>query len=200
MLEIGTNMVKGIWNGISDVTGWIIDKIKGFCGGIIDKVKEYFGIHSPSTVFRDEVGKYLAQGLGEGFSDEMENVSEKMQDAIPRDFDMSTNLKYNNGLKRSIAENIVWNSDNINTMPTAYSITPGNQIPNAMGFIYNQNNNEDIGYLIQTLIDILLAYFPQFAKLMEREIVFEDGTVAGHLTPIIDKNLSDEETKRRRGN
>lgn len=65
-------------------------------------------------------------------------------------------------------------------------------------------NNNGIGsnaeYLIQKLIDILLAYFPQFKELMNREIVFEDGTVAARLTPLVDRNLSDEETKRRRGN
>lgn len=68
----------------------------------------------------------------------------------------------------------------------------------------NDNNRNNIGnnteYLIQKLIDILLAYFPQFKELMNREIVFEDGTVAARLTPLVDRNLSDEETKRRRGN
>jgi len=62
------------------------------------------------------------------------------------------------------------------------------------------DGNSNLGYLIQKLIDILLAYFPQFAELMERDIVFEDGTVAAKLTPLLDRNLSDEETKRRRGN
>ena len=62
----------------------------------------------------------------------------------------------------------------------------------------NMGNNAE--YLIQKLIDILLAYFPQFKELMNREIVFDAGTVAARLTPLIDKNLSDEETKRRRGN
>lgn len=65
-------------------------------------------------------------------------------------------------------------------------------------------NNNSMGsnteYLIEKLIDILLAYFPQFKELMSREIIFEDGTVAARLTPLVDRNLSDEETKRRRGN
>ncbi len=65
---------------------------------------------------------------------------------------------------------------------------------------YNENNNKNLSYLLQKLIDILLAYFPQFEKLMDRDLVFEDGTVAARLTPLVDRNLSDEETKRRRGN
>ena len=68
----------------------------------------------------------------------------------------------------------------------------------------NDNNSNNMGnnteYLIQKLIDILLSYFPQFKELMNKEIVFEDGTVAARLTPLVDRNLSDEETKRRRGN
>lgn len=65
---------------------------------------------------------------------------------------------------------------------------------------YNENNNKNLSYLLQKLIDILLAYFPQFEELMDRDLVFEDGTVAARLTPLVDRNLSDEETKRRRGN
>ena len=68
----------------------------------------------------------------------------------------------------------------------------------------NDNNSNNMGnnteYLIQKLIDILLSYFPPFKELMNKEIVFEDGTVAARLTPLVDRNLSDEETKRRRGN
>ena len=160
---------KGSGIGINNAVSWIVDKIKGFCGGIVDKIKEFFGIHSPSTVFRDEVGKYLAQGLGEGFSDEMENVSEEMQDAIPRDFEMSTNLKYNNGVNNPIAGSAIWSSDNINTVPMAYSIAPGSQIQNNIESAYRQNSNENIGYLIQKLIDILLVYFPQFAEMMDKD-------------------------------
>ena len=63
---------------------------------------------------------------------------------------------------------------------------------------YEENNK--LSNLLQRLIDILLAYFPQFAQLMERDLVFEDGTIAARLTPLLDQNLSDEETKRRRGN
>lgn len=67
MLSIGRNIVQGIWNGISGMTGWIIKKISGFASGVVGSIKNFFGIHSPSTLMRDEVGKYLAQGVGVGF-------------------------------------------------------------------------------------------------------------------------------------
>ena len=49
----------------------------------MDGIKGFFGIHSPSRVMRDQVGKYIAQGIGEGFSDEMGSVVGQMQDAMP---------------------------------------------------------------------------------------------------------------------
>ena len=67
MLSIGKNIVQGLWNGISDMTGWIIDKIQGFGSSVLDGIKDFFGIKSPSRLMRDEVGKYLAQGVGVGF-------------------------------------------------------------------------------------------------------------------------------------
>ncbi len=86
--DIGINLVKGIWNGISNATDWILDKIKGFGASVLNGIKSVFGIHSPSTVFRDEVGKYLAQGLGEGFVNEMSNVTNEISSSIPKDFEI----------------------------------------------------------------------------------------------------------------
>ena len=81
-VEIGGNLIKGLWNGIKSVKDWVFDKIKGFCGGIVDKVKHLFGIRSPSRVFRDEIGKYLAQGIGVGFTLESNIVSKDMLNSL----------------------------------------------------------------------------------------------------------------------
>lgn len=69
MLSIGKNIVRGLWNGISDMTGWVLDKIKGFGDSVLGGIKSFFGIKSPSRLMRDEVGKYLAQGVGVGFAE-----------------------------------------------------------------------------------------------------------------------------------
>lgn len=95
--EIGLNLVKGIWNGISNATQWVLDKIKGFGASIVNGIKGIFGIRSPSTVFRDEVGKNLALGLGEGFTDTMADVTADMQGAIPSEFDTDINAHLNAG-------------------------------------------------------------------------------------------------------
>ena len=80
--DIGKNIVEGIWQGISNSFTWIKNKIKGWVGNVVSFIKKIFGIHSPSTVMRDEVGKYLAQGMGVGFDKELDNVYNDMQHAI----------------------------------------------------------------------------------------------------------------------
>lgn len=87
MGRIGINLIEGLWEGISKAGAWLWDQITGFFGGIVDGIKGFFGIHSPSTLFRDEIGKNLALGLGDGFDREMKTVAKDMENAIPTDFD-----------------------------------------------------------------------------------------------------------------
>nr|DAZ67093.1 MAG TPA: tail tape measure protein [Caudoviricetes sp.] len=83
VISIGRNIVTGVWEGISNSIGWLRDKVSGWVSGIMQDIKGFFGIHSPSRLMRDEVGKYLAEGIGVGFEDEMGNVSKQMIDAMP---------------------------------------------------------------------------------------------------------------------
>lgn len=81
--SIGSDIVSGIWDGISGAAGWLADKVSSFASGILDGMKNALGIHSPSRLFRDQVGKYIAQGIGVGFESEMGHVTQQMQDAMP---------------------------------------------------------------------------------------------------------------------
>ena len=90
MAEVGGNLLKGLWQGISDAGAWLWNQISGFFGGIVDGIKDFFGIHSPSKLFAN-LGGFMAEGLGEGFGDEMKDVSKSMQNAIPSDFDLDMN-------------------------------------------------------------------------------------------------------------
>lgn len=66
MADIGKDIVEGLWNGIKDMTSWITGKLKSFGDSVLGGIKDFFGINSPSRVFRDEVGEMLAAGLAEG--------------------------------------------------------------------------------------------------------------------------------------
>lgn len=74
MLNIGKNIVRGIWNGIAGMGSWISGKISGFAKGIVKGFKKALGIHSPSTVMRDEVGVNLAKGVVAGVKKEHKNT------------------------------------------------------------------------------------------------------------------------------
>ncbi len=107
VLDIGKNIVEGLWNGITGMGGWIKNKISNFAGGIIDGFKKTFGIHSPSKVFNREIGKFLALGLGEGFNSNLAKVYRQMKTAV--DFEtqkLSASLSTTANVSKSLNANI----------------------------------------------------------------------------------------------
>jgi phage-related protein len=103
LVSVGGDLIRGLWQGIQNVTGWIMDKIKGFGQSVLNGIKGFFGIHSPSTLFRDEIGVNLGLGVGEGFTASMDGVTKDMQKAIPTKFDTSVELN-NTGLASKVAD------------------------------------------------------------------------------------------------
>ncbi len=93
--EIGKSIIEGLWNGIKSATGWLWEKISRWCDDFVRSFKSSFGIKSPSKVFKDQVGKNMALGVGEGFTEEMKTVSEQMEKAIPTNFDTDLNTAVN---------------------------------------------------------------------------------------------------------
>lgn len=72
--EIGINIIKGIGSGIlNGVTGLVGTAIEA-CKSLTDKVKDFFGIHSPSHLMRDEVGVMLIKGIEVGMEQESDNL------------------------------------------------------------------------------------------------------------------------------
>lgn len=68
IVEIGANIVSGIWDGICSMATWIKDKVTGFFSGIVDGVKDFLGIHSPSKVFAG-IGNNTVEGYADGVDD-----------------------------------------------------------------------------------------------------------------------------------
>ena len=64
--NIGKNIIEGLWNGILSAKDWLLNKVKSFATGILDGMKNALGIHSPSTKFRDLVGRFIPQGVAVG--------------------------------------------------------------------------------------------------------------------------------------
>ena len=103
MYNVGGNLLKGLWNGIANMKEWLVNRIRSLGSTVTAALKEVLGIHSPSTVFRDQIGKNLALGLGEGFEKTMGKVKKEMQGSVPTSFDIQANL---NGVKNFALQQI----------------------------------------------------------------------------------------------
>ena len=65
-LSVGKNIIKGIAKGIGDFAWILVDKMTSLASKAFDSVKSFFGIHSPSRLMRDKVGKMLPAGISVG--------------------------------------------------------------------------------------------------------------------------------------
>lgn len=76
MMNIGRDIVNGVWKGIVNMKNVFMNNVKSFFGGIVDGAKAALGIHSPSREMRDEVGKWIPAGVEVGIKREMPNLRE----------------------------------------------------------------------------------------------------------------------------
>ena len=101
MANVGLELVKGLWEGLKGAIGWIKDKITGWVGDVMGFIKGLFGIHSPSAVMRDQVGRMLGEGMIEGLEDEKKDVQNAFDDMMPDVSDVAFNIKANTSATRA---------------------------------------------------------------------------------------------------
>ena len=100
VIEVGKDIVRGVWDGIKAMGSWIKEKVSGFFGGIVDNVKGVLGIHSPSRVFAG-IGENMALGLGEGWESEYGTIKRGITNGL--DFGTATVGFADSGIGRSSA-------------------------------------------------------------------------------------------------
>lgn len=100
VIEVGKDIVRGVWEGIKAMGSWIKEKVSGFFGGIVDNVKGVLGIHSPSRVFAG-IGENMALGLGEGWESEYGTIKRGITSGL--DFGTATVGFADSGIGRSSA-------------------------------------------------------------------------------------------------
>lgn len=81
MINAGANLLHGLWEGISGAASRLWEKVSGWASSLVSGIKDFFGIHSPSTVFA-EIGGNMADGVGVGFTDNMGGVEGDMTAAM----------------------------------------------------------------------------------------------------------------------
>lgn len=87
MLSIGSNIVDGVWKGIMSAKDRFVSNVKGFFKGIVDGAKSALGIHSPSTVFANEIGVFLPPGVTNGFKSAMPAMLRNIQGMLNKGVD-----------------------------------------------------------------------------------------------------------------
>ena len=79
-LKLGKDILKGLLNGMLDFGRIVKDTIKKVGKKITNSIKDFFGIHSPSKLFRDEIGKNLILGVGVAFEKDDDLIDKQISD------------------------------------------------------------------------------------------------------------------------
>jgi phage-related protein len=79
---VGHNIISGLIGGITGAFGWLRNTISNLGSSVVGWAKDVLGIHSPSKVFRNEVGKMIGLGLGDGIAASTGYVTDKMDGMI----------------------------------------------------------------------------------------------------------------------
>ena len=163
--EVGANLVRGLWQGIQSLAGWIWDKVSGWISGIWDGILSFFGINSPSKEMA-WVGEMLVEGLA-GSIEDNGGQAVKAAEGMSKDI---------NGVMQDLAK------DMTTALPTDFSVK--GSVESAMssatsagagksGFVlqlnigtFNNYTNEDI----RQLTNEIMVTAGQFAK--RKEVVF----------------------------
>ena len=71
IIDVGVQLIRGLFEGIKNAGTWLYNKLRGWVSNVLGWVKGLFGIHSPSTVFADEIGKFIPPGITVGVKEAM---------------------------------------------------------------------------------------------------------------------------------
>ena len=86
LYDTGRKVIQGLINGIGGAFKWVKDTIGNLGKNLIGWAKGVLGIHSPSRIFRDEVGKWIPAGMAQGIdkaSGLVEDSIDGLTDMIP---------------------------------------------------------------------------------------------------------------------
>jgi phage-related protein len=162
--EIGKNIIMGIWDGIKNMGSWLWDKFKGFIKDTLGWVAGVLGIKSPSTVFRDYIGKNMMLGLAEGVEENADEVYDSVKDVAKElantDLGLSSDLDINRNIHTAL-----------DSAGAAVSLA-------------------DLGYKLDGIAAIMVDMFPALLQALNIRVVLDDGTLVGRLAPEIDRNLA----------
>lgn len=81
-ISIGYNIMAGLWNGLVQGAQAVFNAIKDLGRQIVSGFKSVLGIHSPSTLMRDEVGRYIDEGIAEGIRQNYKSIASATEEVL----------------------------------------------------------------------------------------------------------------------
>lgn len=131
MVNIGKDIIEGIWEGIKNTGDWFKEKITGFFKGPIDWVKGVFDINSPSKVF-ERLGIQVVEGFNLGVEETMPEVKktfwQKFKDAILGEKDAEGNT-----ITQGLLDTAFGSTIDLEDSGSSLGILIGNSIANSIG-------------------------------------------------------------------
>lgn len=82
LVQTGRNIITGLWRGISGAIGWLRSLVSNALGSIVSWAKSKLGIHSPSRVFRDQVGAMISEGIAVGIITRISSARGAMSELV----------------------------------------------------------------------------------------------------------------------
>lgn len=201
MLAVGKNIVTGIWNGISGSWDWITGKIKGWCGSFVKGFKNALGIHSPSRIMRDEIGKPVVDGVAAGIEENSRKVSDEFEKMFDNIGHVSEKIASKPlfgdivGVSKGVNENPIYNSNGNSGFNTISERTTVNN--------YRADYTERLIVIedaIDRLITLIGDYLPGMSVKMDRPIVIDGNSLAVGMSRKMDSQLGKISVSKGRGN
>lgn len=109
LLSAGGNIIRGLVNGIKNAIGEAVNAAKSAASSVVNAAKSALGIHSPSRVFRDEVGKMIPAGLGKGVEANMNLAVNPIQRMVA---DIMPNSLLNGTASLPVSSPVLANTNN----------------------------------------------------------------------------------------
>lgn len=148
MKEVGDNLVKGLWEGISSAKDWLKGKLTGWVGDVTNFLKDLFGVHSPSTVMENEIGVELPAGAAVGVRKNTKVLTAALRDMSREAVEASSLSPYVSGAKAAIGSGVYGAAPAVAsagmTKVTNNTFNQYNTSPKALSRleIYRQTNNQ----------------------------------------------------------